>query len=114
MSFDSLSLKILLLETKEQIIGRTVDKIMEHRSGEYGFILRNESGPSILLVSINPNFPAFFHTLEQKINFMNTQSNYQLLMKKYFEGARIVDVKTFHSDRILGLYLLKKDSFSET
>lgn len=114
MSFDSLSLKILLLETKEQIIGRTVDKIMEHRSGEYGFVLRNETGPSVMLVSINPNFPAFFHTLEQKINFMNTQSNYQLLMKKYFEGARIVDIKTFHSDRILGIYLLKKDSFSET
>ena len=114
MSFDAISLKILLLETKKEIAGRTVDKIMQHRGGEFAVILRNENGPSILLISINPNFPAFFHSDTHKINFMNSSSNYQLLLKKHLEGARVIDIRQIHSDRILALYLLKKDSFSET
>jgi len=114
VSFDSLSLKILTLEIKNEITGRTIDKIMQHRDGEFAFVLRNENGPSIMLISINPNFAAFFHTAEYKINFMNTPSNYQLLLKKHLEGARIKDIKTIHSDRILALYLSAKDSFSES
>ncbi len=114
MSFDALSLKILTLEIKNEITGRTIDKIMQHRDGEFAFVLRNENGPSIMLISINPNFAALFHTAEYKINFINTASNYQLLLKKHLEGARIKDIKTIHSDRILALYLSAKDSFSES
>ena len=114
MSFDAISLKILLLETKNEIAGRTVDKIMQHRDGEFAVILRNENGPSILLISINPNFPAFFHSDTHKVNFMNSASNYQLLLKKHLEGARVIDIRQIRSDRILAFYLLKKDSFSET
>lgn len=114
MSFDAITLKFLLLETKKQIAGRTVDKILEHRAGEFGFVLRNENGPSVLLVSINPNFPAFFHSETHKINFNNSLSNYQLLLKKHLEGARVMDLRQLRSDRILAVYLLKKDSFSET
>lgn len=114
MSFDALSLKLLTLEIKNEITGRTIDKIMQHRDGEFAFVLRNENGPSIMLVSINPNFAAFFHTAEYKINFMNTPSNYQLLLKKHLEGARIKDIKNIHSDRILALYLSAKDNFSES
>lgn len=113
MSFDALSLKLLTLEIKNEITGRTIDKIMQHRDGEFAFILRNESGPSIMLISINPNFAAFFHTAEYKINFMSTPSNYQILLKKHLEGARVKDIKNIHSDRILALYLSAKDSFSE-
>ncbi len=114
MSFDALSLKILTLEIKNQIIGRTIDKIMQHRDGEFAFILRNETGPSIMLISINPNFTAFFHSQTHKINFMNGASNYQLFLKKHIEGARLTDIKTINSDRILALFFNAKNNFSET
>lgn len=113
MSFDAISLKLLILESKNDIIGRTVDKIIEHRKNEFAFILRNAEGPSTLYISVNPNFPIFFYTIERKINFNHYASNYWLSLKKHLEGARIIDVFQLYCDRILIIKFLKKDSFSE-
>ncbi|HNY11996.1 MAG TPA: NFACT family protein, partial [Candidatus Wallbacteria bacterium] len=113
MSFDALSLKILTLESSGEIIGRTVDKISENREKEFAFILRNEYSNSILYISINPNFPVYFHSNDMGMNLFNFNSNFSMILKKYLCGARITGIETLYADRILVLKFLKKDAFSE-
>ena len=113
MSFDALSLKILTLETKNEIINKTIEKIIENREKEFAFIIRNENSQSVLYISVNPNFPCFFSSAQKKFNFSNYASNFSALLKKYLEGARITNSFIINSDRILVIELLKKDSFCE-
>lgn len=113
MSFDALTLKILTLETKDKITNKTIEKVIENREKEFAFIIRDESAQSILYISINPNFPCLFESSNKKFNFTSCPSNFSALLKKYTEGARIVNSFIIHSDRIFIIELLKKDSFCE-
>ena len=113
MSFDALSLKILTIESSAAIIGRTVDKISENREKEFAFILRDEYSNSILYISINPNFPVYFHTGDMGMNLFNFNSNFSTVLRKYLCGARITGIETLYADRILVMRFVKKDAFSE-
>jgi len=113
MSFDALSLKILTVESASRIIGRTVDKISENREKEFAFILRDEYSTSILYISINPNFPVYFHSNDTGMNLFNFNSNFSVILRKYICGARITGIETLYADRILVLRFARKDGFSE-
>ncbi len=113
MSFDALSLKILTVESADLIIGRTVDKISENREKEFAFILRDEYSNSILYVSINPNFPVYFHCGDTGMNLSNFNSNFSVILRKYLCGSRITGIETLYADRILLMKFVRKDGFSE-
>jgi len=113
LSFDSLSLKIISLEIASEVIGRTIDRIVEPRIGEFAFILRNENSSSALYISFNPSNPFVFHSMVNTARFSGLRSNYSLQLKKFLDGARIEKFVTLNDDRILLIVLRNKDQFSE-
>lgn len=113
MSFDSLSLKSVVLEISSGVAGRTVDRIVEPRAGEFAFVLRDERSTSLLYVSINPSNPFVFHAPQSPSRFDGQGSNYSVLLRKHLAGARVESVAALNDDRILLVRFKSRDQFCE-
>jgi len=109
INFDSLTLRAFLEENESFLNGAVVRKIQQPTRRDLVLHLRNNGINKKLYININPEF---FHVCfpddenysERGIKIPDTAPMFCMLLRKYIQNLRIVDVFQPKGERILELY----------
>lgn len=109
INFDSLTLRAFLEENESFLNGAVVRKIQQPTRRDIVLHLRNNGINKKLYININPEF---FHVCfpndenysERGIKIPDTAPMFCMLLRKYIQNLRIVDVFQPKGERILELY----------
>ena len=118
ISFDYLTLKAFFKENETFFRGARLQKIQQPTRRDFVFTLRNQSETKKLYINIDPQV---YHVCflddetaqKRNISIPKKPPMFCMLLRKYLEGFRIVDVKVPHYERILELYFESYDELNE-
>ncbi len=118
INLDSLTIKAFLKENYDFFIGAKIQKIQQPSRRELIFHLRNNSVSRKFYVNINPSF---YHVCfmskknEEKraIKIPKAAAMFCMLLRKYIDGSRIVDVEQPDYERIIEFYFEVYDILNE-
>ncbi|HEY3297815.1 MAG TPA: NFACT RNA binding domain-containing protein, partial [Armatimonadota bacterium] len=102
MAFDSIIIAAVAAELNSTLAGGRVDKIQQPSPLDVVLTIRNSGANYMLLVSADAQSPRVHLTSIKRPN-PQTAPNFCMLMRKYLEGARLVEVDQIDFDRILHL-----------
>lgn len=111
-NFDSLVLKFFEEENAAFLKGASVQKIQQPSRRELVFSLRNSGENRKLYVNIDPKYPhlCFIEDYTRRgIKIPQHPPMFCMQLRKYFDGARILDVRHVEYERILELYFNHSD-----
>lgn len=108
MALDGITLHAIIKELKEEIIGGRIDKIYQPEKEELIFIIRNKGKNYKLLLSANANYPRIYLTEENKENPAEPPM-FCMLLRKFLQSGRIIDIKQVEFDRIVKIDIETKD-----
>lgn len=107
MPFDGLVTYSIINELKEFINGK-IDKIYQPNTEDIVLILRREKNSKKLLISINPTSSRFNFT-EQNIENPMKPPSFCMVLRKYIQNGRILNIEQISLDRILKITIEVKD-----
>ncbi|CDF57877.1 Rqc2 family fibronectin-binding protein [Thermobrachium celere] len=107
MPFDGLVTKSIINELNE-FINSKIDKIYQPNSEEIILILRKEKKSKKLLISINPT-AARFHLTDQSVENPIKPPSFCMVLRKYIQNGRILNLEQVSLDRILKITIEIKD-----
>ncbi len=118
INFDSLTLKLFSEENKDFFIGGKIQKIRQPNRNELVFSIRNFGETKKLYINFNPNF---YHICfmsaenEQKRNiiFPKSAPMFCMLLRKYIQNAKIINVEVPKYERIFEIYFEYYDELNE-
>ena len=118
INLDALSIKAFLFENKSFLLGAKIQKIQQPNRKELIFHLRNNSESKKLYVNINPSF---FHICfmnkenedKRNIKIPKAAAMFCMLLRKYFDGAKIIGIEQPKNERIIELYFDYYDILNE-
>ena len=118
INLDALTLKLFLEENKEYFIGAKVQKVQQPNRSELIFTMRNNGESKKLYINFNPSF---YHICfmskenEQKRNITipKTAPMFCMLLRKYIQNAKIVNVEIPKYERIFEIYFEYYDELNE-
>ncbi len=118
INLDSLTIKAFLKENYEFLIGAKIQKIQQPNRREIIFHLRNHSESRKFYININPSFYHFcFMSKENEhkrsIKIPKAAAMFCMLLRKYIDGSRIVDVQQPNYERIIEFYFDFYDALNE-
>lgn len=105
MAFDGLFIHNLLKETKDDIIGKRINRFYTVNDTDFLLVLSNKKS---LFITLNPNNPYFSFTNEKLLQSNSFLTNY---IKKHLEGSIIKNISQYNNDRIIILDLDATDDF---
>lgn len=100
MKIDNLFLFAMLQELVYFQEGARIEKIHQPTMYDLIFQLRTKRGNTKLLISLHPET---FRIQETKQSFKNPQNpkTFCIILRKYFEGAKIIGIEQLHDDRLI-------------
>lgn len=106
------------MENIDYIIGARLQKIQQPTRREFIFSLRNNSESRKLYININPNlyhicFMSVENEKRRRITIPKKPPMFCMLLRKYLEGAKIVDAITVENERIFELHFEIYDELSQ-
>ncbi|MCX7695555.1 MAG: NFACT family protein, partial [Caloramator sp.] len=107
MPFDGLVTYSVINELKEFINGK-IDKIYQPNTEDIVLILRKEKSSKKLLISTNPTSSRFNFT-EQNIENPIKPPSFCMVLRKYIQNGRILNIEQISLDRILKITIEVKD-----
>ena len=118
INLDALTLKLFLEENKEYFIGAKVQKVQQPNRSELIFVMRNNGESKKFYINFNPSF---YHICfmskenEQKRNITipKTAPMFCMLLRKYIQNAKIVNVDIPKYERIFEIYFEYYDELNE-
>lgn len=118
INFDYLTLVAFLEENIDFLIGSRLQKIQQPTRRDFIFSFRNLSESKKLYVNINPSiFHLCFVTEEtlkkRDITFPKQPPMFCMLLRKYIESAKVLDVRVPHYERILEIDFKSSNEFDE-
>ncbi len=118
INFDSLTLKLFKEENKEFLLNSRLQKIQQPARNELIFSIRNKNESKKLYINFNPNFYhiCFMSALnEQKRNITipKTAPMFCMLLRKYIQNAKVINVNVPEYERIFELYFEYYDELNE-
>lgn len=118
INFDYLTLQAFYKENEDFLSGARLQKIQQPTRKDFILTFRNQSLTKKLYININP---ALFH-----ISFLSDETfskrdihlplkppMFCMLLRKYLEGAKVVDVKVPYYERILEIHFKSINDFDE-
>ena len=118
INLDALTLQQFLIENKDFFIGAKVQKIQQPNRSELIFTMRNNGESKKLYINFNPSF---YHICfmskenEQKRNITipKTAPMFCMLLRKYIQNAKIINVDIPKYERIFEIYFEYYDELNE-
>ncbi len=109
INLDSLTLKLFLDENKNFFINGRIQKIQQPNRHELIFFIRNSGETKKFYINFNPNFYHLCFMSEENekkraIAIPKSAPMFCMLLRKYIQNARIVDVKVPKYERIFEIY----------
>ena len=109
INLDSLAIKAFLEENLDFLLGARLQKVQQPNRRELIFHLRNLSESRKFYININPSFYHIcFMSKENEsrrfIQIPKSAAMFCMLLRKYIEGAKIVDVVQPDHERIIEFY----------
>lgn len=100
MAFDGIVTKAIVTELKNTILGSHVNKISQPTKTDIVLSLYGKTGANTLEISTNPDFCRISLTNYSKQN-PQTPPNFCMLLRKYIQNTKIVEINTFDLDRVI-------------
>lgn len=118
INLDSLTLKLFLEENIEYFIGAKVQKVQQPNRSELIFTMRNYGESKKLYINFNPSF---YHIcfmskeneLKRNITIPKTAPMFCMLLRKYIQNAKIINVEIPKYERIFEIYFEYYDELNE-
>lgn len=118
INFDSLTLKLFLEENKDSFIGAKIQKIQQPNRNELIFFMRNLGENRKFYINFNPNF---YHLcfmskeneLKRNISIPKSAPMFCMLLRKYIQNAKIINVEVPKYERIFEIYFEYYDELNE-
>ncbi|WKV09212.1 NFACT RNA binding domain-containing protein [Thermoanaerobacterium sp. CMT5567-10] len=112
MALDGITLYGIIYELRNELLGGKIDKIYQPEKDEIIIYIRNIGNNYKLLISANANFPRIYLTDEYKENPINPPM-FCMLLRKYLQGGKIVDIYQKGFDRIVFIDVLSRDELEK-
>lgn len=112
MALDGITLYGIVNELKSTLLDGKIDKIYQPEKDEIIIFVRNNGNNYKLLLSSNANFPRVYLTDENKENPI-TPPMFCMLLRKYLQGGKIIDIYQRGFDRILFIDVLSRDELEK-
>lgn len=107
MPLDGVFLNAIVKELSTVINGK-IDKVHQPSDFESIFIIKKDRKTFKLLLCANPSFPRI-HITEQNYENPITPPSFCMTLRKYLNGAKIVDIYQINFDRIIEFKIEGKD-----
>lgn len=106
---DGLSLSKIKDELKNSLENKKIGKIFQNSSLSLSF----HFGKTALFFSCNPSLPICYINEDKEENFLEDNSNFLLILRKYLINSALVDVEQMGYDRILKFHFSKLNELGE-
>ena len=106
---DGLSLSKIKDELKNSLENKKIGKIFQNSSLSLSF----HFGKTALFFSCNPSLPICYINEDKEENFLEDNSNFLLVLRKYLINSALVDVEQIGYDRILKFHFSKLNELGE-
>ena len=118
INFDALTLKLFLDENKEFFLGARIQKIQQPSRNELIFFIRNMAETKKFYINFNPNFYhlCFMSEVNAKrrhISIPKTAPMFCMLLRKYIQNSKIINVEVPKNERIFEIYFEYYDELNE-
>lgn len=118
INFDSLILKIFVQENYDFFVGSKIQKIQQPNRSELIFFIRNKGESRKFYINFNPNFYHIcFMSQENEarrnISVPKTALMFCMLLRKYIQNAKIVNISVPEGERIFEIYFEHFDEMNE-
>ncbi len=118
INLDSLTLKLFLEENKDFFIGAKVQKVQQPNRSELIFTMRNKGESKKFYINFNPKFYhiCFMSKETEKrrnISIPKTAPMFCMLLRKYIQNAKIINVEIPKYERIFEIYFEYYDELNE-
>ncbi|MCQ2506697.1 MAG: NFACT family protein [Lachnospiraceae bacterium] len=109
MAFDGITIANLVYEFKNKILQCHISKIAQPEKDELILTLKGSETHRLFLCA-DPTLPLVYLTSENKDNPL-TAPNFCMLLRKYFNGARIIDINQPGLERAIDFTIEHNDEF---
>lgn len=118
INIDSLSMKAFVEENRDFFLGAKVQKIQQPNRRELILVLRNNGETRKFYININPSFyhVCFMNKENEKrraITIPKAAAMFCMLLRKYIDASRIVDIVQPEGERIIELYFDFYDALND-
>lgn len=118
INLDSLTLKLFLEENKDFFIGAKIQKVQQPNRSELIFTMRNNGESKKFYINFNPNFYhiCFMSKEAEKrrnVSIPKTAPMFCMLLRKYIQNAKILNVEIPKYERIFEIYFEYYDELNE-
>ena len=118
INFDYLTLVAFWHENIDFLIGSRLQKIQQPTRKDFIFAFRNLSESRKMYININPSyfhlcFAAEENLIRRDIHFPKQPPMFCMLLRKYLESARVMDVRVPFYERILEIDFKSSNEFDE-
>ncbi len=113
MPFDGMFLACVKKELQSELIGARIDRIYQPVKREISIALRQPGKNYRLLLSAHPQMTRVHLTAKEKKNPL-VPPPFCMLLRKYWEGGRILEITQNDLERILAIKVQSIDSFGIT
>ncbi len=113
MPFDGIFLACIKKELQSELIGARIDRIYQPEKKEISINLRQPGKNYHLLLSAHPRMARVHLTAKEKKNPL-VPPPFCMLLRKYWEGGRILEITQNELERILAIKVQSIDSFGIT
>lgn len=112
MAFDGIFTHAMIHELKQQLIGGRVTKISQPYDNEVILTIRANRKNYPVLFSAHPVYARFQIT---KMPYKNppTPTNFTMVLRKYLENARLIEIKQQENDRIANFYFETRNEIGD-
>ena len=111
MAFDGILFYKLGQELKNLETGK-INKIQEASANEFLFTIRRNKENFKLLISLSANYPRI-HITNESYDFPREPKSFTMLLRKYFEGSQIMEIKTHETDRVMAITCSKYNDMGD-
>lgn len=118
INFDSLTLKLFCDENKDFFLGAKIQKVQQPSRNELIFHIRNKGESKKFYINFNPNFYhlCFMNPETEQLRGLSipkTAPMFCMLLRKYIQNAKIVNVEVPKNERIFEIYFEYFDELNE-
>ena len=113
MAFDGITIAGMVHELSEKIIGGRITKISQPEKDEVLLTIKSLSGQYRLFISASASLPLIYLTEENKPSPL-TAPNFCMVLRKYLQGGRVVEVMQPGLERVIQIKVEHLDEMGDT
>lgn len=113
MAFDGITIACMVHELSEKLVGGRITKISQPEKEEVLLTVKSLNGQHRLFISASASLPLIYLTEENKPAPM-TAPNFCMVLRKYLQGGRVVEVSQPGLERVIQIKVEHLDEMGDT